>query len=422
MMKILSTTVDHLPAQLAEGERAFTFFKSAVREGGGTIAAGWRGSLKRKGFAPTAQAWDFTQFCLAACAADQACLRETSADGWTRTIELTVALHEPLRWAPWKQHTEGMLKVLTGDYWAINFVDGGAPPPNGKPKPTDSDCVSLLSGGLDSLIGGIDLVAQGRKPIFVSQLAHEDSERQRRYAVELGGASSHFQWSHGISFKGQKEPSTRARSLAFYGFAVIAASKIPGPSVQVFVPENGFICVNPPLVPGRVSSLSTRTTHPLFVGMLQELLAGLGVPVQFELPYRFKTKGEMLQGCLNQMLLSKLASDTTSCGRFRTYNRVHCGRCVPCMIRKAAFGAWGPGKDATRYVHEVLGQDAAKSSGPDDPMAAALGVLTAREKGLDKFLGASLAFASPGERAQYRRVLQAGMAELEALLQGDGLL
>lgn len=421
MMKIICTAVDHLPAHLAEGERAFSLFKSAKREGVGTIAKGWRGSLKRKGFAPSPQAWDFTQFCLAVCAADLACLRNTSADGWTRTIELTVGLHEPLRWTPWKLHAESMLKVLTGDYWTLHFVEGGAPPPNGKSLPLDRDCVSLLSGGLDSLIGGIDLVAQGRRPMFVSQLAHEDSQRQRDYAAMLGGRETHQQWSHGISFSGQREPSTRGRSLAFYGFAILAASRVTAVPVQVFVPENGFICVNPPLVPGRIASLSTRTTHPLFIGMLQQLLTGLGIQVQLELPYRFKTKGQMLQECLNQELLRTWAADSTSCGRFRTYNRVHCGRCVPCMIRKSAFIAWGPQSDTTRYVYPSLAHSD-KSSGPDDPMAAALAVLTVRTHGLDRFLGATLAFASPADRQLYRDVLTKGVSELEVLLQEDGLL
>jgi hypothetical protein len=314
-----------------------------------------------------------------------------------------------------------MLKVLTGDYWTLNFIDGGVARPDGKPQPLDRDCVSLLSGGLDSLIGGIDLVATGRKPLFVSQLAHEDSDRQRTYARVLGGGDTHMQWSHGISFGGAREPSTRGRSLAFYGFAILAASRIASPSVQVFIPENGFICINPPLVPGRVSSLSTRTTHPLFISMLQQLLEGIGLDIKLELPYRFKTKGEMLRDCKDPALLSRWASDSTSCGRFRTYNRKHCGRCVPCMIRKSAFLAWGPGKDATDYVFGNLSVSE-KKSGPDDPMAAALAVLSVRASRLDSFLGASLAFASPSDRAAYRTMLRSGFSELEALLVRDGLL
>lgn len=421
MTKVLCTTVDYLPANLSEGERAFAMFKSSKREGIGTIAQGWRGSLKRKGFSPSPETWDFVQFCLAVCAADLSSLRQASADGWTRAIDLTVGLHEPLRWAPWVSHVQNMLRVLTGDYWTVHFVEGGSPPPDGKSKPHDRDCVSLLSGGLDSLIGGLDLVAQGRRPMFVSQLAHEDSARQRNYANLLGGGATHQQWSHGVSFKGQRETSTRARSLAFYGFAVLAASRIAGTPVQIFIPENGFICVNPPLVPGRVSSLSTRTTHPLFISMLQELLSGLGLPVALELPYQYKTKGQMLVECRNQELLGEWAADSTSCGRFRTYNRVHCGRCVPCMIRKGAFIAWNPSADTTKYVHNSLATSG-KSSGPDDPMAAALAVLTVEQQGLDRFLGGTLAFASPAERLAYRQVLHAGIEELGVLLRKDGLL
>lgn len=421
MMKILCASAERLPTTLGPDERAFTLFKSARRPGVGTIARGWRGSLKRKGFAPTPQTWDFVQFCLSVCAADLACLRRNTSDGWTRTIELTVGLHEPIRWTPWKQHAEEMLKVLTGDYWTLNFIDGGVAPPNGRPEPADRDCISLLSGGLDSLIGGIDLVASGRKPIFVSQLAHEDSDRQRNFARVLGGGDTHMQWSHGISFSGTRESSTRGRSLAFYGFAVLAASRVATTPVQVFIPENGFICINPPLVPGRVSSLSTRTTHPLFIGMLQTLLDGLGLNIKLELPYRFKTKGEMLRECKDQTLLSRWASDSTSCGRFRTYNRKHCGRCVPCMIRKSAFLAWGPSKDATHYVYKNLASSE-KKSGPDDPMAAALAVLSVREKGLDGFLGASLAFAQSEERTAYRTMLMSGFSELETLLTADKLL
>ncbi|SDL61583.1 hypothetical protein SAMN05661010_02102 [Modicisalibacter muralis] len=421
MTKVICTTVARLPARLADGERAFTFFKSAKQNGVGTIAKGWRGSLKRKGFAPSPPVWDFVQFCLAICTADLCSLRSNSADGWTRTIELTIGLHEPLRWQACKQHAEKLLKVLTGDYWTLHFVEGGAPPPDGRGLPLDRDSVSLLSGGLDSLIGGIDLVTEGRRPLFVSQLAHEDSDRQRNYAGLLGGSGSHLQWSHGISFRGSREPSTRARSLAFYGFAVLAATRISNAQPQIFIPENGFICINPPLVPGRVSSLSTRTTHPLFIGMLQELLDGLGVTVRLELPYRFKTKGEMMQECRNQEFLQSWASDSTSCGRFRTYNRTHCGRCVPCMIRRSAFNAWGSGQDTTEYKFPTLA-NCEKTSGPDDPMAVALAVLTVREKGLDAFLGASLAFAPRAERAEYRRVLSAGINELEALLRADGVL
>lgn len=422
MTKVMCATPEGLPPTLDDDVRYFSLFKSAGRPRIGNIARGWRGVLNRSGFAPNAATWDFVQFCLSVCAADFACLRSTSADGWTRTIDLTVALHEPARWLPQAAHIESMLKVLTGDYWTLHFIGGGAPPPVGPARQQSQDCVCLLSGGLDSLIGAIDLVSGGRQPMFVSQKANEDSQRQSRFARLLGGDGNHRQWSHGISFEGAREPSTRGRSLGFYAFAVLAASQVAAAPAQVFVPENGFISINPPLVPGRVSSLSTRTTHPLFMTKLQQLLDALGVGVKFELPYRFKTKGQMLSECADQRLLRQCATSTTSCGRFLSNKRKHCGRCVPCMIRKAAFlAAWGRNKDSTQYVYPILrGSD--KSSDPDDPMAAALAVVSVRDQGLDRFLGATLAFAPPGDRPQYRQMLRDGFAELESLLRRDRLL
>ena len=421
MNKVLCSKAERIPQQLQADERVFSYFKGAHRNGVGAIANRWHGSLKRSGFRPSPAVWDFIQFCLAVCSADLASPRSTSADGWTRAIQLTVGLCEPLRWVPLKHRLEEMLKILTGDYWTLIFNDAGVEPPDGDGAYLQNDCVSLLSGGLDSLIGGINLAAEQRRPLFVSQLAHKDSARQRDYARLLAGAGSHYQWSHGISFKGAREDSTRARSLAFYAFAVLASTKINLPRPQIYIPENGFICINPPLVPGRVSSLSTRTTHPLFIGTLQSVLDELGISVELILPYRFQTKGEMMLGCLDQDRLRELASDSTSCGRFRTYNRQHCGRCVPCLIRRAAFLAWGPGTDQTNYrFQSVRGSD--KSGGPDDPMAVALAVLDAKQRGLDRFLGGTLAFAPIEERPDYRRVLQQGLAELEAILVQDQLL
>ena len=420
MMKILCAPNEQLASLRSGQHRSFSLFKGSEHSDIGVIARDWKATLIRQEFAPSIQAWDFVQFCLSVCAADLACKRDLSADGWTRNIELTIALNQPERWHPWKQHSESLLRVLTGDYWTIHFIDGGESPPSAASAPLANDSVSLLSGGLDSFIGAIDAVAEGRKPLFVSQLAHEDSARQRNYASLLG-ESNHFQWSHAINFKGGRESSTRARSLAFYGFAVLAATKVQSDQVTIFVPENGFISVNPPLLPGRVSSLSTRTTHPLFISMLQQLLHGLGISVSLELPYKFKTKGQMLQECKDQKLLADWASDTTSCGRFRVYNRTHCGRCVPCMIRRSAFLEWGQNRDSTRYKFPNLVRSG-KASGPDDPMAVALAVLQVRREGLDRFLGASLAFAPIAERAAYRQVLHSGIKELEVLLQADGLL
>lgn len=419
-MKILCSSLESLPATIPDKVKAFTFFERSTDPEVGGIGNGWVRQLENAGFSPSIATWDFVLFAFAVCAADFAVVRKTAADGWTRQLELEVTLNDPTLWSREIPKLESMLRTLTGDFWTLRFTDGGPTPPRGNRVLCDRDCVALLSGGLDSLIGGIDATDQGKRPIFVSQLAHEDSERQRDYAEMLGGGRWHQQWSHRIDFKGHREPSTRGRSMAFYALAVLSASLLSVPQPEIIVPENGFISVNPPLLPGRMASLSTRTTHPLFMRQLQEVLPLLDVDVRLTMPYQFKTKGEMMAECADQDLLAKYASNTTSCGRFRTYNRTHCGRCVPCMVRKAAFLRWGPNSDRTTYRFGNVSQ-AGKSSA-DDPMAAAVAVLTARTGGLDKLLGATLSFASSTERSSYRNMLESGLGELASLLERDGLL
>jgi hypothetical protein len=418
-MKILCSSIDALPNNLPAGTRAFTFLEASSRADVGRIACGWNRELENAGYAPSVPVWDFVLFCFAVYAADVAVLRKGSADGWTRQIELDITLNDPGPWEANRATAEAMLRVLSGDFWTLRFLPGGPTPPRGQRQLCDRDCVALLSGGLDSLIGGIDATAQGRRPIFVSQLAFEDSARQIAYAHALGGGEWHQQWSHKVVFGGKKETSTRARSMAFYGLAVLATSLLTVNRPEILVPENGFISINPPLLPGRMASLSTRTTHPQFMGLVQILIDAIGVGAHLSMPYRFKTKGEMLEQCADQVLLAKYGCDTTSCGRFRTYNRMHCGRCVPCMVRKAAVLRWGV-TDTTTYKFSSL-STAGKTSA-DDPMAVACAVLAAEQRGVDSFLGATLSFASEADRQHYRRVAENGLAELAALLRRDGVL
>src|SRR5439155_152960 len=84
-----------------------------------------------------------------------------------------------------------------------------------------------------------------------------------------------------------------------------------------------------------------------FVALFGELLTRLGLPNTVEIPYRFRTKGEMLRECKDKTTLAAAAPLTMSCshpesGRFRGRSpNNHCGYCVPCIIRKAAMKAAG---------------------------------------------------------------------------------
>ena len=424
MSKVVCTPPSLIPEHLAEGTDYFAMFKSSGRHEVSTVGTGIPRGVEFAGLCPDGRTWDFATFALAVSAADLSVPRAPSADGWTRVIDLTVALVDPEPFIQAVSLLQEMLRFLTGDFWRLNFETGGLPAPaSTAPKSFDADCVSLLSGGVDSLVGAIDLTHQGRKPLFVSQMAKGDSDTQIRYAKKLGAADRHLQWNHNIRVVHEAERSTRGRSIVFFAFAALAASALSDEQgrVKVYVPENGFISLNIPLSPGRAGSLSTKTTHPVFLDRLQRVWDFLGLQVELVRLYAFKTKGELMAECRDQATLVELVGESTSCGRFGYYNYTHCGRCVPCLVRRSSFLRAGL-TDTTASYHFPSLKTAGRSSGANDIGAVAAAVLRNESLGVRRLTSGQLSFASPDDRTQYEGVVSRGLSELGALLRREKAL
>ena len=424
MKKIVCLPASLLPDQTDPDVNYFALYSYAPsgRNDIGYIAPSLPTDIRREGLAPSVRDWDFTTIALSIAAADKAILREESADGWTRMIDISIALIDPAIWETRCGELESTLRFLTGDFWSLHFLEGGMEPPKAKElRVSDADCVCLLSGGVDSLAGAIDLVSVGRRPLFVSQVVRGDSETQRRYATELGAANRHYQWSYAVGHSGESEKSTRGRSLIFFAFAAIAASAIQPNNnnpVEIVVPENGFISLNVPLGPGRLGSLSTKTTHPVYMTGIQSIWDAVGIQAKLVFPYRGKTKGEVLTDCTDQALLANLIGASTSCGKFQLYNLTHCGECVPCMVRRAAFLRAGLSDTTLKgYRCEQLARSQSR-----DVAAAAAAYVRYQQSGIRRFVGGALSFASPEERPLYEGVVARGMDELGMLLKSYGVL
>ncbi|MFC8040669.1 Qat anti-phage system QueC-like protein QatC [Paenarthrobacter sp. NPDC057355] len=376
--------------------------------------------IRRRGLEPAAEAWDFLSLALAAVTVDGIDRRNLSADGWTRQLHLSVAATDPDRWSGVGPEIDRALSFLTTDMWSVSFMPGGCLPPRPrKHASVEADTVALLSGGLDSLIGAIDLAASGSTIFGVSQTVRGDNSRQRLFAKRIGQGLQLIQLNHNASTRRrQKETSQRSRSIVFLAFAVLVASSLDkykaGETIPIYICENGFIAVNPPLTPARIGSLSTRTAHPNFLYQIQQVLDRVGLRVKITNPYIEKTKGEMMLQCSDQQILEEFASISTSCGRFQRFNYTHCGRCVPCQIRRASFLAWGR-LDKTTYHFEDLSIADSDYAMFDDVQAVKIAIEAARTDGLDRWIGNALNSPNIDNVSALRAMLGRGLRELGEL-------
>lgn len=356
---------------------------------------------------PSAVAWDFLSIALAVFAVDRFVVRNQFADAWTRTISLEVEVADPAAWSGQEASFGTMLRFLTGDIWYIRFRSGGAKPPSVPTKPTDRDCACLFSGGLDSLIGAMDAKKSKRRPLLVSQASPKEGGPQRSLAALIGLETDRFEGKASEKWRAPYEPSSRARSILFLGYGIVVASTLSTTApVDLLVPENGLISINAPLTLRHVGSLSTRTTHPHFISSLQAILDEVGLNARMTNPYSFATKGEMLKNCRDRNV-EKIASDSYSCGKGKRLNQ-HCGRCVPCLIRRASFHAAGLYDDTEYHVADLANQAAYP-----DVAAARIAAANARSADLSRWVSAAgpLPHDAPS-RVAYTGVVRRGTMEL----------
>ena len=302
--------------------------------------------MARLGGTVSTAAFDLVAISMAVTAADTFIdRRQNSDDGWCRVLHLAVEVMSPDTCRSIQGRLEEALHFLSGDMWSFEFTQGT---PWMLPATKDpllhqrSDCVSLFSGGLDSAIGVLDEIKKGRSPLLVSHAYQGDSNKQEGIYADLPAklARIHYNADPHCRPKRQNDVSMRTRSFNFLAVAGAAASSVAAANgaaaVDLLVPENGFIALNPPLTTRRIGSHSTRTTHPYFLGLMQDVFDRSGIPALIRNPYRHKTKGEMLLECKDQPTLKAVAHRTVSCGKWKRHQE-QCGRCLPCMIRKAAF-------------------------------------------------------------------------------------
>jgi len=403
-------------------------------ESGADFFSGWR--------APR-EAADLMLFGATAYCVDKTCRRDTSADAWTRTLEVDLPVSDIATWksADW----EGTLNFLTGDRWRVTpYTEQRHPldavsdvPSKVTPVGTGIGAICLFSGGLDSLTGIVEILesdpdvklcllshheggqaSTAQQALFKALTDHYGHERltSRRLFLRPAPANS----SQARPLPRGRENTTRARSLLFLTSALSLAASI-GPDVPVYIPENGFIGINVPLTRSRFGSFSTRTTHPYFMARLGTAAKAIGVGNPISNPYRLSTKGEMLASTKNPELLRALAPLSLSCShpeaaRYVQRKQGNCGYCFPCLIRRASMAMVG-WDSATGYAWDALSEGALldpHTRRGADLRAVVSGVFAERPD--REILRNGPIPAS--EHADFIRVWRTGIEELRNWLQG----
>jgi 7-cyano-7-deazaguanine synthase in queuosine biosynthesis len=257
-----------------------------------------------------------------------------------------------------------ILNFLSGDIWNFVFTKRDEPMiQNSTVEMRDSSgFVSLLSGGLDSFIGAIDLLEENKiDTSFLSWYSSGKVTRPNQQAIkeklkkQYKLTDNSFNEFH-LSVDNSKEDTMRTRSFFLLVHSIALCYEKITIKNKVYVPENGFISVNPPISDARMGSSTTKTTHPFYIKSMNELIKQLGVNIEIENPYQFQTKGDMIENCKNQSFLSKNITNTVSCANPNSRDGSsikHCGHCWPCIIRRSAIKNAGLSDDTTYRIMDL---------------------------------------------------------------------
>jgi 7-cyano-7-deazaguanine synthase in queuosine biosynthesis len=285
---------------------------------------------------------------------DKMVRRKFSKDNWTRILDVQISLQSADTFNRIKNDLQRLFNFLTGDIWSleINQLDGSLINYEGTQwykLSGSSSSVSLFSGGLDSLVGCIDWLEDNpQKKLIV--VGHHDPNVPGPLGdqTNLLGQLNTIYPERLIDILigvGQdpagKETTFRSRSLLFIALGAYVAKAAQ--SNTLIIPENGTIALNFPLTPSRRGTCSTRTAHPYYLRMLEEIIRNIDMGIRIINPYSLKTKGEVVLNCRNIQALRILCVHTRSCAKsghkktWRNRTANNCGRCMPCIYRRAAL-------------------------------------------------------------------------------------
>lgn len=208
--------------------------------------------------------------------------------------------------------------------------------------------VLMFSGGLDSLAGALETASANQHLVLVShRAAPVVSKRQRHLFQELQKVYPQTRMLHipvwvNKEAKLGREHTQRTRSFLFAALGAAVAHSLDAAGVRFF--ENGIVSLNWPVADEVLRARASRTTHPVVLRDLSELLTlVLEKPFVVDNPYIFMTKTDVVTK-VGGLGGGELIRHTCSCahtGLYQSQAHWHCGTCSQCIDRRIAILAAG---------------------------------------------------------------------------------
>jgi 7-cyano-7-deazaguanine synthase in queuosine biosynthesis len=294
--------------------------------------------------------------------ADILCERERN-EGWNRTIALGLPVRDPGRVQQWLPLLRELFNRMAHDALNLKVEPMTHHSQARYPSKPDLavpnfDAVALLSGGLDSAFGAVDVVKTHANPCLVGARSSPHIGNAQEAVIEALAKfnnnihSARFRVvadrrdDEGLS-RGA-ELSQRSRTLLYAGVAAMIATAHG--VREVTLAENGIMAINCPLTTGRAGGFSTHTAHPQVLSLMSELFTLVfGTDITVQNPLLRRTKTDVVRG-LVRAGLGDVIPKTHSCWKAR--QKDHCGTCVPCLVRR--FATMSAGAHDVKYVKDVF--------------------------------------------------------------------
>lgn len=276
---------------------------------------------------------------------------KVNGKGDPRNLNVTVPVTNVDIWNKQKLIIEKISNFLSGDKWNINFTKYASKllksPKQLYIDEPEFDNVSLLSGGLDSFCGSYVNIENGLKSLYCGYKINKFETKGLNNIYDILISRHQVASKRFRKLEVKKEEHTqRTRSFLFFALACATASMYNIKNIYLY--ENGVLSLNPELD----SRITTKTTHPKTVYLINQLILNLGIDMYIKHPFLFKTKGEIINELSNEF--KGHIKYTNTCGIARHNRRItiktgHCGFCIPCMLRKISMAAYGNEKYDAQY-------------------------------------------------------------------------